>query len=67
MVLYLLERLKPLQGAKLVLATTNLASDDELADTVAKAGVRVFRGSATDLVGRYVAAANAHGLDTVGA
>jgi len=66
MILYLLERLKPLQGAKLVFATTELTSDDALADTVAQAGVPVFRGSATDLVARYVAAADAHGFDTVG-
>lgn len=66
MVLFLLERLKPLQGGKLGFATTDLASDDALAATVADAGVPVFRGSAEDLVARHVAAAAAFGFDTVG-
>ena len=66
MVLFLLERLKPLQGGRLVFATTELASDDELAGAVAKTGVPVFRGSADDLVARHVGAAAAFGFDTVG-
>jgi spore coat polysaccharide biosynthesis protein SpsF len=66
MILYLLERLKPLQGAHVVLATTELSSDDALAEVVTRAGVPVFRGSAEDLVARHVAAAEAFGFDTVG-
>ena len=66
MILYLLERLKPLQGARLAFATTELASDDELAGMVEAAGVQVFRGSADDLVARHVAAAETFGFDTIG-
>ena len=66
MILYLLERLKPLQGARLAFATTELASDDELAGVVEDAGIAVFRGSADDLVARHVAAAAKFGFDTVG-
>jgi spore coat polysaccharide biosynthesis protein SpsF len=66
MVLYLLERLKSLHNARLVLATTELASDDELAGVVKQTGVPVFRGSANDLVARHVAAAESFGFDTVG-
>lgn len=66
MVLFLLERLKPLRSGKLVFATTDLASDDDLAGAVAKADVPVFRGSADDLVARHVAAAAAFGFDSVG-
>jgi spore coat polysaccharide biosynthesis protein SpsF len=66
MILFLLERLKGLRQAQTVFATTQLASDDRLADTVAAAGVPVFRGSANDLVARYSAAAAKFGFDTVG-
>jgi spore coat polysaccharide biosynthesis protein SpsF len=66
MILFLLERLKPLRGASVVVATTELENDDHLAETVAGAGVPVFRGSANDLVARYAAAAAQFGFDTVG-
>ena len=66
MILFLLERLKGLRRARAVFATTELASDDRLADTVAAAGVPVFRGSADDLVARYDVAAARFGFDTVG-
>jgi spore coat polysaccharide biosynthesis protein SpsF len=66
MILFLLERLKTLKGAQLVFATTELDSDDRLAETVRAAGVPVFRGSAHDLVARYTAAAAQFGFDTIG-
>lgn len=66
MILYLLARLKPVQGASVIFATTQLESDDEIARVVAQAGVPVFRGSADDLVARHVAAAEMFGFDTVG-
>jgi spore coat polysaccharide biosynthesis protein SpsF len=65
MVLFLLRRLIPVQGAQLVLATTTLAGDDTLAQTVADAGVPVFRGDPADLVRRYCDAAAQFGFDTV--
>lgn len=66
MILFLLERLKPLKGGRVVLATTDLEGDNRLAELVQAVGVPVFRGSANDLVARYTAAAAAFGFDTVG-
>lgn len=66
MILFLLERLKPVMGAGLALATTDLPADDRLVDLAEGAGVPVFRGSATDLIARYVAAAARFGFDIVG-
>lgn len=42
---------------QVVLATSNLERDTPMAETAAKAGFNVFRGSETDLVGRYLSAA----------
>lgn len=44
--------------SKVVLATSDLERDTPLAEVAAKAGFDVFRGSETDLVGRYLDAAN---------
>lgn len=66
MILFLLERLSPLEDATIVLATTTLERDDQLAAVVKEAGVPVFRGNAEDLVDRYAAAADHFGFDTVG-
>jgi len=66
MILFLLERLRPLCDAHLVFATTELESDDRLAAIVRDCGVPVFRGSANDLVARYYAAAARFGFDTIG-
>lgn len=66
MVIFLLERLKSLQSAQVILATTTLASDNQLAETVAATGVPVFRGHPTDLVARHAALARQHGFDMVG-
>lgn len=66
MILFLLERLKPLKGGHVVLATTELEGDDRLAELVRSAGVPVFRGSAIDLVARFTAAAAQFGFDTIG-
>lgn len=43
--------------ARVVLATSDLDRDTPLAETARKGGHAVFRGSETDLVGRYLAAA----------
>jgi spore coat polysaccharide biosynthesis protein SpsF len=66
MILFLLQRLQPLRGGRVVLATTEREDDDGLARIVRDAGVPVFRGSTNDLVARYTAAAEAFGFDTVG-
>jgi spore coat polysaccharide biosynthesis protein SpsF len=51
--------------ARVVLATTRLAEDDALAAIAGKLGVPVFWGDVDDVLGRYVAAAEAFNLDPV--
>ena len=65
MVLYLLRRLRATRGARVVLATTTLESDDDLSEKVFRFGIPVFRGAADDLILRYRDAANYFGFDTV--
>jgi spore coat polysaccharide biosynthesis protein SpsF len=65
MLTFLLRRLRSLQSGVVILATTDLPVDDELATLAAGENVGVFRGSASDLVARYVGAAMQFGLDTV--
>ena len=65
MVVFLLRRLAGLRSGQVVLATTQLAVDDDLADAASAEGVAVFRGADADVVGRYVATADRFGFDTV--
>jgi spore coat polysaccharide biosynthesis protein SpsF len=65
MVMFLLERLRRLETATPVLATTELAGDDQLAALVEEHGIPVFRGSETDLIARYTGACGHFGFDTV--
>ena len=65
MVMFLLERLRRLKSGTLVLATTQLAADDELVAVVEQGGIQVFRGSETDLITRYTSASDHFGFDTV--
>lgn len=66
MILFLLERIQATREAhEIILATTSMAEDDGLAETVEKAGFSVFRGANEDVVQRYVDAAGAFGLDCV--
>jgi spore coat polysaccharide biosynthesis protein SpsF len=51
--------------AEVVVATTELAADDDIARLAATAGVRVVRGHVTDLLDRHVAAARATAADVV--
>jgi spore coat polysaccharide biosynthesis protein SpsF (cytidylyltransferase family) len=64
MILFLLRRLRRLTDARIILATTQLASDDRLASVVEAEGYTVFRGAADDVVARYVAASDRFGFDT---
>ena len=58
MILFQLNRLRRCkQVDRLVLATSNDPSDDDLAETVAKAGVTVFRGDLDDVLERFRACA----------
>ena len=47
--------------ARLVVATSDHASDDELADVLAVAGVRVHRGPLDDVLARFIGALDAYG------
>jgi spore coat polysaccharide biosynthesis protein SpsF len=49
----------------MVLATTDLPEDDELCDVAAEIGLVVARGSADDILERWLGAARAHGADLV--
>ncbi|RMH40737.1 MAG: hypothetical protein D6689_12920 [Deltaproteobacteria bacterium] len=48
-----------------VVATSDAAGDDAVAEVAAAAGARVFRGSETDVLGRYAAAARMAHADRV--
>jgi spore coat polysaccharide biosynthesis protein SpsF len=65
MLTFLLRRLRGLRSSVVILATTDLPLDDELATLATQEKVGVFRGSQSDLVARYVGAAKQFGLDTV--
>lgn len=49
----------------IVVATTDAAEDDVLSEAAERAGSRVVRGSADDVLGRYVQALGSHPCDAV--
>lgn len=66
LILFLLRRIAAgRQADSVLLATTDLPDDDELAETVEAAGFPVFRGAQNDVVRRYVEAAAVYGFDHV--
>ncbi len=66
MILFLLERIRAMREASLIIfATTTLTQDDELARVVGDARFPVFRGANEDVVARYIDVAQAYGLDYV--
>src|SRR5262249_60397094 len=50
----------------IVVATSDGPDDDQLTETVKRAGFRVFRGSLGDVLGRFVGAARAARADHIG-
>jgi spore coat polysaccharide biosynthesis protein SpsF len=60
-----LRRLRLARVGQVVLATTTLAEDDVLAAVAARMGIGVYRGSADDVLGRYLSAATAFRFDIV--
>jgi spore coat polysaccharide biosynthesis protein SpsF len=60
-----LRRLLLARTGQVVLATTVLPEDDVLAAMASRMGIGVYRGSADDVLGRYLAAATAFGFDVV--
>lgn len=66
LLLLLVERLLRCEALdRIIIATTDTAEDDRLADTCTAAGVSVFRGSEEDVLDRTYRCALAHGLDPV--
>jgi len=65
LIVRLLERLAQVEQTGVVVATTTETDDDPLAETVARAGVNVVRGSLEDVLGRFAAAAATVGADPV--
>lgn len=62
----MVERIRAARGVdNIVLATTDLAGDDTLAQWAELVGIRCFRGSATDVLGRLHAAAEAYQMETI--
>lgn len=62
----IIRRLKKSQRIdEIVVATTEEKSDDAIVRVVQKEGVKYFRGSVTDVLGRYYLAAKENNLDTV--
>lgn len=62
----LLRRLRQAQTVdEIVLATTEMSLDDQLVNHVAKQGIRVVRGSESDVLSRYLKAVNETGATTV--
>lgn len=63
---FLLDRLQPLsKQLKIVLATSNLTSDDPIVEEGGKKKVSVYRGSLDNVFQRYYEAAKKYGLDYV--
>jgi spore coat polysaccharide biosynthesis protein SpsF len=60
-----LQRLMRTGTARLVLATTTQPEDDALAAVALRTGAAVYRGDATDVLGRFAAAARLFDLDPV--
>lgn len=64
LILFILKRLAVSRlAADIVLATTSLPQDDDLALIVQRAGFPVYRGAVNDVLGRYVEAARGWGWD----
>lgn len=64
LIVFILKRLVVSRhAAEIVLATTTLPQDDELARVVTEAGFAVYRGAENDVLGRYVEAARGRDFD----
>ena len=65
MLTFLLERLARLEADHLVVATSELAGDDAVAEVAAASGATVVRGSEDDVLGRFLAALDRCPADVV--
>ncbi len=64
LLVHCIERLQA-GGHRVILATTDRPEDEALASIAVAHGAEVFRGDATDVLARYLGAAEAFGLDRV--
>jgi spore coat polysaccharide biosynthesis protein SpsF len=66
MIVFLIRRLRKARLADtIILATTDLKEDDQLAAVVENEGINVFRGNSDDVVKRYIDAADAFSMEYV--
>ncbi len=66
MIDHLVERMKASQrAADIVLCTSTHPDDAILQETAEKYGIKFFRGSEEDVMGRFIAAAEAHNFDAI--
>lgn len=66
MLAHLVDRLRQVPSIEdIVLATTDSQADDELVTFATRQGIRSFRGSEEDVMGRVIAAAESAGADVV--
>ena len=66
MILHILDRVSQTRNLHdTILATSDQPTDDDLADTVTKSGFNVFRGSESDVLGRFYHAMQTHQADIV--
>jgi len=65
MLVFMLDRLRPLQHCELVVATTEDPRDDPVARVACDAGVAVTRGSEHDVLGRFAKALAEHPAEIV--
>ncbi len=64
LVYYVVKRLE-LTGIPVIIATSNDASDDVLADYLEGQNIKVFRGSLSNVLSRYITAAEAFGVKEI--
>lgn len=60
-----IQNLQKVQGAKVIVATSVNPNNDELESFLNERGIAVFRGSEDDVLGRFIGAAEAFGVDGI--
>ena len=61
----MLDKLHKIKGVKVIVATSDSASDDQLDSFLKSKGEIVFRGSENDVLSRFVQAARDNGIDDI--
>ena len=60
-----INNLKRVEGAKIIVATSVNPNNDELVDFLLKRNILVFRGSEDDVLNRFIGAAEVNGVDGI--